>query len=570
MFRITEWVSWLGPSFPPCCSCIRVGGGLAQVSLAGKDTGDKEAKQIARVLATNTAVDTLRLCGNHIGNDGAVALASFLSTTKSLRGLWLHGNDIGDVGTTALARSLQRNDSLSWLDLGSNKIGTVGLTALADALKLNKGLHFLDLVENSINDDAAVAMGEGLKCNAALIHLYFSHGIFTHSDVGDEGAAALGGALKVNSTLERLYLNGRFIRDEGAMSILDALECNTTLTSIYLSWSTQNISQTINSAIDDLVYANEAGIRLLHAGSDVDLSFKHIEAEAAKVVAKDLARNTVVTTLNLKNNNAGGGAIDIGVALAKSRTLMSIELDHNGIGDSGLVAIADALLENNVLTKLSLNGNRVGPAGAVALARCLRQNSCLQRLGLGQSSLADDGAAAIADALKSNTSLTELDLNGNKISDVGAMAILRALQEGKCTLTLLNLDKNADISPRILSAIDFVLSSGVVLSSLLRGLGRPPDKRLIPLAIQAVNRSVHRKKVASWVLADRLVWTTRKLQELPRGHEVAASPVFFLVREAALRDSEDFEWTSNTKLPASPPEFLYAALFQWLAAVLAG
>jgi hypothetical protein len=72
---------------------------------------------------------------------------------------------------------------------------------------------------------------------------------------------------------------------------------------------------------------------------------------------------------------------------------------------------------------------------------------------------------------------------------------------------------------RTQNAIDFVLASGVALSSLLNGLGRPLEKGLIPLATQAVQNSTLRQKKAASVV---------ELPEPPRYLKVAvaAGPVF--------------------------------------------
>jgi 3-deoxy-D-manno-octulosonic-acid transferase len=106
-------------------------------------------------------------------------------------------------------------------------------------------------------------------------------------------------ALMVNTSLARLGLVGNSIDTEGASSLLESLTgCNTTLVHLGLD-NHDNISETVCTAIAAFTLANEADIRLLHAGAELDLSSKSIDAVQAKRVATELAANATVTTLLL-------------------------------------------------------------------------------------------------------------------------------------------------------------------------------------------------------------------------------------------------------------------------------
>jgi Ran GTPase-activating protein (RanGAP) involved in mRNA processing and transport len=100
---------------------------------------------------------------------------------------------------------------------------------------------------------------------------------------------------------------------------------------------------------------------------------------------------------------------------------MSIELNHNSIGDDGCAALAATLRDNTVLTKISLIGNGIGQAGAIALAERLRANARLRELGLGRNGLGNEEAVAIAKALRfeMQRSVGTTYLRGNSISDKG-------------------------------------------------------------------------------------------------------------------------------------------------------
>jgi NLR family CARD domain-containing protein 3 len=475
--------------------------------------GEDEATQIATELTTNTTLFKLSL--DRIGDGGALALMPALSANKTLTKLSLSYNGIGDAGMEALGQALMQNESLEWLDVGSNKFGTVGLASFANALKANKGLTKLLLWYNSIDDEGSRIVATALKWNTTLTEL-----VLSSNKIGDEGAATLGEALKTNSTLKSLSLSYSVFGEEGATSLLHALtEWNTTLTFLGFEndstrWHHGHTSWAIVRAIHALLDANEAGTRLLHAASKLDLSSKNIYDKLARQIAKELACNETITSLDLSKSVYGGSGGIIVNALVKNRTLMSIRLDDNHIECSDCSAIAAAIRVNTALRKLFLNGNRIGLAGATALADALRVNESLQVLGLGRNLIRDNGAAAVANAFRSNATVRRLDLNGNSITDAGALAILTTLKEYNHVLTTVNLRDNADISPVLQEKIDFLLFSRLVLVSFLTRVYTPLEKRLTQLAIRALQASSLRR-----MESEPLQW-----------HGTAAGPIFYLVK----------------------------------------
>jgi Ran GTPase-activating protein (RanGAP) involved in mRNA processing and transport len=490
-----------------------------ELNLRGKNIDANKGKQIAMELASNTMLTSLVLSDIKIGDGGAVSLAHALVTNKSLSRLHLPENGIGDIGITALAQALTQNDSLESLDVGWNQFGIVGLTSLSNALK--------GFTSNSIDVEEAVVLADARKANTSLTKLNL-----WRNSVGNEGAALLGEALRVNTSLTYLFLGDNIIRNEGAVLLLKALvEFNTTLTDLYLHGN-RHISEAMLPTINAFVDANKAGIRLLHARGKLDLSSKGIDDAKAKIIATDLSRNTTVTTLVLNGNEIGfEGGVDIASALITNRILSSIELDGNSIGDAGCLAMAEMLLQNGMLSKILLNGNSIGLAGVGALAKSLLTNTRLQHLGLGWNDFGNEGAAAMLDVLKHNETLERLDVSDNNVIGEGAMAFLATLEQSNLTLTSLNLDNNAKISPVLLKAIDFILASRLVLNSFRNCLHRSVEKRLLSLAIHAVQQSSFYH------------------EGLERAHcqETRAGPIFLLLRTAALNDSKAITVTAPSR-----------------------
>jgi Ran GTPase-activating protein (RanGAP) involved in mRNA processing and transport len=496
-----------------------------RLDISEEDMGVREAKQLAKDLATNTTLKTLQLRWNEFGDEGTIALAGALGVNKTLAALSLYDNEIGDAGMAALADALMRNDSLKEFSSGGNSFSSVAWTSLANALKINTGLTTLFVYDNSI--DA-------------------------------EGVTILADALKVNKTLQYLDLRNNGVGDEGATSILNVLAgWNTTLTSVTLSY----VSETIYSAIHSFLDGNRAGIRLLHAAGKLDLSSTFF-LDSSKVIAGELAGNTPVTTLALhKNLIDDQGCAYIADALVKNCSLTSIELDDNSIGDAGCSTLAAMLAENTVLVQLVLNGNGIGLPGATSLAEALQQNACLQILGLGRNNIGNEGAMAIANALRSNTNLARLDLNCNNISDEGVMAFLVTLEQYNHTLTLLNLDNNDKISPNLRKTVDFMLMARQVLNAFCKSRQKPLEKSLIPLAIhnlwmnsiggqrlhEAPRLVTPKRASRGQHHSARLIFRCHENPELTPFQQAQAGPIFLLVRAIALNDSKVIKVTADSR-----------------------
>ncbi|XP_055978788.1 leucine-rich repeat-containing protein 71 [Sorex fumeus] len=92
---------------------------------------------------------------------------------------------------------------------------------------------------------------------------------------------------------------------------------------------------------------------------------------------KLMAQDSTITHLSLRNNNIDDvGAQLLGQSLStlqnSNRTLVSLNLAFNHIGDKGAGCIADGLRLNRSLIWLSLAHNRIGDKGALKLAEVLR------------------------------------------------------------------------------------------------------------------------------------------------------------------------------------------------------
>jgi Ran GTPase-activating protein (RanGAP) involved in mRNA processing and transport len=467
---------------------LRTNQSLEELNLGYNETGGVGMTAIAQALTLNNSLKELRLGGNKIGIVEMGCLADGLKVNTGLTELCLSYCSIDAVRAVTLFDALKSNTTLERLTLqGNNELGTVGIKSLADALKVNTGLAELGLNLCSIDDEGAEMLAEALKSNSTLATLCLFGNIF-----GDLGAQAILNVLtEYNTTLTCLDLHhgtGR-ITATALAAIKNMIAANKAgtrsgvhpIVSIAPSPPIQSDSTiaplqyrlppvpepqpppTVASKAEPTptapIQANLARqvdelVRYIHDETKLDVSYKKIGAEQAKQLAKELATNTTLKSLALHANCIGDdGAAAIAIALQASTSLEALNLGYNGICDVGMTAIAQTLTLNNSLKELRLGGNMIGTSGLRSLAFALKVNTGLTTLSIFNCSIDDKGAAILADVLKSNTTLATLYLFINKIGDVGAQAILDILVEYNTTLTNLDLDGNANISPTLFSAI---------------------------------------------------------------------------------------------------------------------
>ena len=149
--------------------------------------------------------------------------------------------------------------------------------------------------------------------------------------------------------------------------------------------------------------------------------------------------------------------------LKGAESLDAFDFSDKGLGPASAVAIAKCIAGNTVLRSLNLSGNDLGEAGLAALADCLRVNARLKKLNLdgfalpirqlkgtepvdelnlSSKRLGVASARIIAKCIAINPVLTTLDLFGNKIGAEGANALTSALE---ANLTLKRLDLRVNL-----------------------------------------------------------------------------------------------------------------------------
>ena len=146
------------------------------------------------------------------------------------------------------------------------------------------------------------------------------------------------------------------------------------------------------------------------------------------------------STENVDLNHYGLG--DSGIravcsALKGCTRVIILKLHDNGIKDKGITSIAKMLKRNIYITKVDLSGNQIGKAGADELGDMLLQNNTLKEMNISNCSLQGKSLVVFCNSLRLDAPLTCLNMSYNDIGDKGATFLGAAI---KCNTILDTLD----------------------------------------------------------------------------------------------------------------------------------
>jgi hypothetical protein len=154
-----------------------------------------------------------------------------------------------------------------------------------------------------------------------------------------------------------------------------------------------------------------------------------------------------------------------------SLTSLEIQGDHSSgvlsrfLGERGGRALARSLALNTCITSLNLSGNAIGSGGLAVLLPALTHLTALTKLDLSYNRLINWCDKLLASSPSLNTCITSLNLEGNQLGSGGLVALLPALTH----LTALT---NIDLSYNYLTVKDGVRIFGAAAAAGMIGLQR--------------------------------------------------------------------------------------------------
>lgn len=193
---------------------------------------------------------------------------------------------------------------------------------------------------------------------------------------------------------------------------------------------------------------------LLNQLTSLSLRHCHLKLVHVKPLAEALAKNKSLRTLDVSANNIGqNSAVRIANVLKDNVTLRSLDFSHNKIGPQGVQAFAELIKHNQSLRRLNVSGCQIDSENTVVLANAVAENKSLSCFDISKNGAGSKGAQAFAVVLEKNNTLTSLNLIDNKFNENNEALIIKALKNNTA-LTALKMNLH-DISIEKTGFVDF-------------------------------------------------------------------------------------------------------------------
>jgi Ran GTPase-activating protein (RanGAP) involved in mRNA processing and transport len=250
-----------------------------------------------------------------------------------------------------------------------------------------------------------------------------------------------------------LDLRSNRLKHDAGMSISHMLEVNGTLE--YLDVSD-------NSIDDDAGFAIMAALRHNHSLHTLKFAHNLLGPGAGKELAHCMKRNNVLADVDVSWNNMGhkrfwkdaetlvteeGAGAELGAALRHNKSMHTLNLEHNKLGDGTGDAFAQMLRKNVNLLFLNLASNELLVDGSRYIANSMSKNKHITYLNMADNQLGPKAGMAFARALKDNHTLAHLDLNSNRMGYKAGQAFAIAMMHN-ATLVSINM-RNNDYGPNV-------------------------------------------------------------------------------------------------------------------------
>jgi Ran GTPase-activating protein (RanGAP) involved in mRNA processing and transport len=250
-------------------------------------------------------------------------------------------------------------------------------------LQRNKTLRKLNLIGDKISDSGIIYIAKGLEKNTALRCLKMT-------GISAVGGKVLASAIATNASLPlvelALYDGHDLITEDSRQAFIDMLRQNTSIETLYLSF----------------------------VGMPGSVS------DPVPFLAEALQNNSTLKQLYLYDYISTPDMVkDVSRMLAVNRSLTSLDISGNSIGDDGVTHLAEALKQNKTLEKINISYCDITDVGVTHLAEALKQNKSLKWLDISNCHITDAGVSLLAEALQVNNSLRWLTVWGNNLTENG-------------------------------------------------------------------------------------------------------------------------------------------------------
>ena len=415
-------------------------------------------------------------------------------------------NDITDNGVAAICECLKCNETLKELDLSRNKISINGMNNMLGYIENQVKTLSLQYVDLSGNQ----ASPWGVYC-AIVRHCYVNDLTLCGDEGMQEYIKDITYSLQANKTLQSLTLCS--IGKIGVKSIkaillydheytikrinlswqkINIIDAGSTLTHKLFSFHAMDAKKAVNDGnmifsiyilyhIDvihsslDISFSDTACTPNLELNSDINLSSKRIDDDAAHVLAFGLCNNTTVEELNISLNEISDeGAIAIFDCLKYNKTLKKLDLSQNKLYSSMTLNLQKYIEEKRITLSLESINLRRNFSSPWAVYCAIIRHSNVNSLTLCGDKRMKEYIKEIAKSLQLNTTIQSLTLLDAPIHDLELLEnALYSHRKGACAVNEHTIVMNSDIpydeySPTTIDVSNFNVNDDDVIDLVKR------------------------------------------------------------------------------------------------------
>ncbi len=422
---------------------IKRSGRISSLSVGGYGTRNKTTPELCRLLAVSPgpALEQLEIYSLVIDDECMSRLCSSEST--QLLSLTIEFSKFNITLFSRWISSLQVLESLTII--GVELLPSAAETLIAAVKKL-PALIDLNLCGVEISEGNLRELGGSFLGKLQKLVLY------NNEELGRKWVSLivdmiLASCRQRGCKLQELRLSSDSITPAGAHKISELITCSPHLRYLDLGQNPiadeitpktlQNCSNSLRELCVDGCGLGPRGIASLlapdlRALTTLSIYENELWDLGATTVARFLLRHGRRTLRSLwmgKNGIGEAGALELAKGLAGSYAILKIHVNANPFGPCGTAALLDALatVSTEPMDKIDFSECRAGDHGAEAVGRLIMRRGC-RFVSLCNNSIKVRGAKAIADSIGSSAAIiSQLQMFGNKLGDEGVTYLMNQI-----------------------------------------------------------------------------------------------------------------------------------------------